>query len=96
MAVISADLRNYLRLSPDSDEELVFYLNAAKAKAADAGVPNFQNNAEYDLFLLSLAGMYYENRSLAFAGSYQATAEENARRLINSFVLSLRYSKDEL
>ena len=38
--------------------------------------------------------MYYENRGMAFSGSYQATAEENARKLVNSFVLELRYAKD--
>lgn len=82
-------LKSYLRLPADSAEKLDIYLDAAKAKAEAAGVPE-QDNALYDLFILSLATMYYENRGMAFSGSYQATAEENARKLINSFVLELR------
>ena len=37
--------------------------------------------------------MYYGNRGMGFSGSYQQAAEENARRMINSFVLELRYSE---
>ena len=32
---------------------------------------------------------------MVYAGSYQATAEENARRICNSFVLELRYAKED-
>ena len=95
MAVIVADLREHLRLPPDSTENLDRYLTAAQAKARAAGIPEFQNNALYDLFILDLASMYYENRGMSFSGSYQATAEENARKLINSFVLELRYSSED-
>ena len=94
MAVSTVSLKNYLRLPPDSSEDLNPYINAAKAKAAAAGVPDFQNNALYDLFIHALAANYYDNRGLASSGSYQATAEENARKLTNSFVLELRYAVD--
>lgn len=92
--VTAGSLRDYLRLSPDNNEDLYMYISAAKAKAKAAGVPDFQNNALYDLFIHELAANYYENRGLAYSGSYQATAEENARKLINSFVLELRYAED--
>lgn len=95
MAVTDEKLRDYLRLPPDSTEELSGYIAAAKSKARAAGIPDFSNNAQYDLFILSLASMYYDNRGLSFAGSYQATAEENARKLINSFVLELRYATED-
>ena len=94
MAATKETLKTYLRLPPDSTEDLEPYLAAAKAKAAAAGVPDFKNNGQYDLFILALASMYYENRGMSYSGSYQATAEENARKLINSFVLELRYAKD--
>ena len=94
MAVKASELAEYLRLPPDASEELNPYLAAAKAKATAAGVPEFKNNAMYDMFIMALAAMYYENRGMAYSGSYQATAEENARKLINSFVLELRYAED--
>ena len=89
----TAGLASYLRLLPDDSEDLTLYLNAAKAKAAAAGIPELENNDLYDLFLYALAAFYYDNRGMTFAGTYQGTAEENARRLINSFVLTLRYSE---
>lgn len=95
MAVTTSDLRDYLRLSPDQAGGVGMYLEAAKAKAAAAGIPDFADNSQYDLFILSLAAMYYENRGMSFSGSYQATAEETARRMINSFVLELRYTPEE-
>lgn len=94
MSATINSLAEYLRLPPDNAEGLQPYLDAAKAKATAAGVPEFKNNAMFDLFIMSLAAMYYENRGMSFSGSYQATAEENARKLINSFVLELRYAKD--
>ena len=39
--------------------------------------------------------MYYDNRGMAFGGSYQATAEENARKMINGHVLELRYASED-
>ena len=95
MAVTEAELREYLRLPPDSAENVSGYIAAAQSKARSAGIPDFQCNAQYDLFILSLAAMYYENRGMAFSGTYQATAEENARKLINSFVLELRYAEED-
>lgn len=95
MAVDTTMLAGYLRLPSDSADDLSVFLSAAQAKARAAGIPDYENNAQYDLFLLALAGMYYENRSMAFSGSYQATAEANARNLINSFVLELRHKEAE-
>lgn len=95
MAVTTDDLRNYINLPPDSTEDVSVYLNAARSKARAAGIPDFANNAHYDLFVLALADMFYENKGMAFSGSYQATAEENARKLINSFVLELRYASED-
>lgn len=93
--VSEKDLGEYLRLNPDSGENLSRYLAAARSKARTAGIPEYQNNAQYDLFILSLGAMYYENRGMAFSGSYQDTAEQNAARLINSFVLSLRHAGED-
>jgi len=92
MAVTDKALREYLRLPPDSAEDLTGYLAAAKAKARAAGIPDYQSNAQYDLFLLALSALYYDSRGMAFSGSYQAAAEDNARKLINSFVLELRHA----
>lgn len=95
MAVTTQSLAEYLRSPPDSVENLETYLAAAKSKARAAGIPDFANNAQYDMFLHALAAMYYENRGMSFSGSYQATAEENAQKLINSFVLELRYAEED-
>ncbi len=95
MAATTEKLREYLRLAPDSTEDLMGYLAAAKSKARAAGIPDYANNAQYDLFICALAALYYENRGMSFSGSYQATAEANARKLINSFVLELRYAGED-
>ena len=95
MAVTTATFKEYLRPPPDSDENLEGYINAAKSKARAAGIPDFKKNAQYDLFICALAAMYYENRGMTFSGSYQATAEANARKLVNAFVLELRYSGED-
>ena len=51
--MVTADrFRKYLRLPPDDTEDLEGYLLAAKAKARSAGIPDFQDNAMYDQFLL--------------------------------------------
>lgn len=71
------------------------HLAAAKSKARTAGIPAFKNNAQYDSFIKDLAAMYYDNRGMAFGGSYQATAEENARKMINGHVLELRYASED-
>lgn len=95
MAVTTTDLAAYLRLPPDSSDTLSSFLAAARSRARAAGIPEYQHNAQYDLFMLALAGMYYENRSLAFSGSYQATAEANATRMVNAFVLELRHAGED-
>ena len=94
MAATVEGFREYLVNPPDSNEGLQLFLDAARAKAKVAGIPDFQNNPRYDLFIYALAAMDHDNRGMAFSGSYQATAEENARKLINSFVLELRYAED--
>lgn len=94
MAVTKENLAEYLHLPPDDSEDLGWCISAAKAKAKAAGVPEFQHNPLYDLFIMSLAASYYESRGLSFSGSYQGAAEENQRKLINSFVLELRYAED--
>ena len=95
MAVADKDLAKYLRLPPDDGESVAPYLAAAKSSARTAGVPDFKNNAQYDMFILSLAAMYYENRGMAFSGSYQATAEANATRMCNAFILELRHATED-
>lgn len=98
--VTKDDLMNYLNLPPDADEDglIELSLNAAKSKARVAGIPNFQNNAQYDLFLCALAGCWYDNRNLGFIGSGNrgtTNAEVNMRALINSHVLELRYASED-
>jgi len=95
MAVTDNDLRDYLRLLPDSAEKISGYLAAAKSKARAAGIPDYKSNAQYDLFIMNLAAMYYDHRGLAFSGSYQATAEDNATKMVNGFVLELRYANED-
>ncbi|HMM30672.1 MAG TPA: head-tail connector protein [Clostridia bacterium] len=95
MAVTEQALKDYLGLPPDSTTDVSGYLAAAKTKARAAGIPSFERNALYDLFIKALAANYYENRGLSFSGSYQATAEENARKLVNDFVLTLRYAEED-
>jgi hypothetical protein len=95
MAVTTEKLREYLRLPPDSAEDLEQFIKQAKSKARTAGIKDFQHNAQYDGFILELAAMMYDNRGMTFSGSYQATAEGNARNLINSYVLELRYASED-
>ena len=73
-------------------DNVEMYLNAAKSKAKTAGVPEFQNNAQYDLFMLSLAAMYYDNRGMTHQ---QSGTEQAAQNMINSFVLELRYGDED-
>jgi len=71
------------------------YLAAAKSKAKVAGIPVFENNAQYDLFILALAAMYYDNRGMSFEGQRPDYSEPAARNIINSFVNELRYAKED-
>jgi len=68
------------------------YLNAAKSKARAAGIPAFENNAQYDLFILALAAMYYDNRGMTLQNPADAV---NAQRMVDSFVLELRYGDED-
>lgn len=68
------------------------YLNAAKSKARAAGVPALTNNAQYDLFIMALAAMLYDNRGMTFQNPADAA---NAQRMIDSFVLELRYGDED-
>ena len=95
MAVNTDMLAGYLRLPPDCSEDLSVFLSAARSKARAAGVPDFQHNAQYDQFILALAALYYDERGLAFSGNAPTAAAENARNLINSFVLELRYATED-
>lgn len=93
------DVRDYLNPPPDTDSGVIQkYLDAAKSKARAAGIPDFKNNAQYDLFLCALTGCWYDNRNFGFIGSGNrgtSNAEANARSLINSFVLELRYASED-
>ena len=94
MAVSIDEFVNYLRVDPDEAESLHLHINAAKTKARSAGIPDFKNNAQYDLFIYALAAMYYDNRGFTFSGTNLGSVEANARRMINSFVLELRHAED--
>lgn len=95
MAVTSSDLADYLNNPPDCNDNLEIYINMAKSKARAADIPDYKHNALYDGFILALAAMLYENRGMRFSGSYQATAEETVRKMINSYVLELRYAGED-
>lgn len=71
------------------------YLAAAKSKTRAAGIPVFENNAQYDLFIMALAAMYYDNRGMSFEGQRSDYSEPAARNIINSFVNELRYAKED-
>lgn len=77
-------LRKYLRLPEDTDEDLSLYLDAAMFKAEAAGVPTQLDNSQWELFIYSLAAMYYDSRG--------ADIGERAQQMINSFVLELRHA----
>ena len=96
MAVSVNEFINYIAASPDDEKPLRIYLDAAVSKARSAGIPNYEDNAQYDMFIYSLAAMYYDNRGLTFGGAHQQAVEENARRMINSFVLELRYAGEDV
>jgi len=77
---------DYLTINVDT------YLNAAKSKARAAGIPAFESNAQYDLFIMALAAMLYDNRGMTFQDPADAA---NAQRMIDSFVLELRYGDED-
>lgn len=90
-------LRDYLNLPPDAEDSIAeLCMKAAKSKARAAGIPDYKNNATYDLFLCALAGCWYDNRGLRYiASGSNAAAEEAAQRMVNSFVLGLRHAGED-
>lgn len=95
MAVTVYDLNEHLGYPEEDAQKLDRYLRGAISQARAAGIPDYKNNAQYDLFILDLAAMRYDNRGMTFSGSYQATAEENARKMINSYALELRHAGED-
>ena len=88
MAVTTADLAAYAH-APEAG--LQPYIDAAKSKARAAGIPDYAHNGQYDLFILSLAAYYYDNRGLG-----APLADDQAvRRMVNSFVLELRHAGED-
>jgi hypothetical protein len=92
MAATVETLRRYLRLPSNDTEDLTGYLAAAQSKARTAGISAFAHNAQYDMFLHSLAAMYYDNRGMEPDNPASAAAME---RMISSFVLELRYADED-
>lgn len=76
----------------DSDPELEAYMNAAVAWCANAGVPYRANDPLYDLLILKLAAQEYDNRAMGNMAGEPDKAEEARQRMLNSFVLNLRYA----
>lgn len=86
---------NWTNLGETAAVEAASYLASAISKARSSGVPNFSHNANYDMFIKNLAAMYRDNKGMAFSGSYQATAEATAKKMINGFVLELRHATED-
>ena len=96
MAVTVEGFQEYLNPAPDTtDAQLESWLASAKSEARTAGIPDFKNNAQYDLFIMSLAAWDYDNRGLQVSGTYQATALETKKKMTDSFVLQLRYASED-
>ena len=96
MAVTVSGFREYLNPAPETtDLQLEGWIAAAKSEARTAGVPEFQNNAQYDLFICSLAAWYYDNRGMQVSGTYQATSLQTKQRMLDSFVLQLRHATED-
>ncbi len=87
-------LKDYIGMPPDAADTVAeLCLNAAKSKSRAAGIPDYKNNAQYDLFLCALASCWYDNRGMTFVGA--SANPENAQMLINSFVLELRHAGED-
>ena len=94
--VTVANFREYLNPAPDTtDAQLELWLNAAKSSAQAAGIPEYQDNAQYDLFIYALGTWYYDNRGMQVSGTYQATALETMQKMKNAFVLELRHAGED-
>jgi len=94
MPVDNTDFIAHARVT-DPDEDLTVYLAAAKSKARAAGIPDYKNNALYDLFIIDLALMYYDNRGMSSSANNPEAFERAAQARINSFVLALRYAGED-
>lgn len=91
MAATFEGFMKYLRPMPDADkEDIKICFEAALADIHGAGVPEYKNNRLYDIFVYALAGHYYDNRNLQPIGA----STEETQKMINSFVLKLRFAKD--
>lgn len=89
-------LSKYLGLMPDEDTTIAeLALNAAKAKAEAAGVSVRDGDPYYDLFIYALAGAWYDNRNISSPGAATQAGAEAMQKLINQFVLELRYKPAE-
>lgn len=96
MAATVSGFRAYLRPPPDiTDEQLNMWLASAKSEARTAGVPAFEHNAQYDIFIYALATWYYDNRGMQVSGTYQATALETKKKITDAFVLQLRHATED-
>ena len=84
----TADLAAYLHAA---NAGLQPYLDAARSKARAAGIPDYEHNAQYDLFILALAAMYYDNRGMGTPLADPAKAQ----RMIDTFVLELRHAGED-
>lgn len=92
MAATAEGLKRYLRVQTDSEEELTEYLYAAIAYCRNGGVAYREDDPLYDLLIYKLAAQEYDNRGLSAAGTDMRSAEENRQRMLNSFMLNLRYA----
>ncbi len=78
---------------PESDDpELKAYLDAAVALCTNAGVAYRENDPLYDLLILKLAAQEYDNRAMGNMAGEPDKAEEARQRMLNAFVLNLRYA----
>lgn len=96
MAATIDGFRDYLNPAPDvNDGQLEGWISAAKSEARTAGVPAFEHNAQYDLFIYALAAWYYDNRGMQVSGTYQATSLQTKQKIMDSFVLALRHATED-
>ena len=91
MAVTVRDFREYLGYPPATDAVLRRYLAAAISEARTAGCPDFKHNAQYDDFILALAGMKYDNRNCGVVSGNGSTEQA----FIRTNVLELRYAEED-
>ncbi len=93
MAVTVELLRAFLNdLPPDEAEDAVLLdcLSAARSWARGAGIPDYRNNAQYDMALCALAARFYDAR-----GTGEPALDEATRQMLNSFALQLRYAGED-